>query len=325
LEEEGAEWLGVALIEEGIQLRAAGVRIPILVLSGSYDGGYQALLEYKLVPAIFRDEHLTGLAKALRRGEKVSVHLKVDTGMGRLGVWPSELPDFIQRIKSYPSIEVDGILSHFANADLADADVTARQVQTFEEALAQLRAAGVNPRWRHLSNSAGILLRSDIRALGINLARPGIGLYGINPTSSEVPAKLAPVLAWKTEIIHLKRVPKGTAISYGGTWKAPKETAVATLPVGYADGYFRTNSNKAEVLVRGQRAPIIGRVCMDLCMVDVTHIEGARVGDEVVLLGLQGQEEIPASELAGYTNTIPYEIVCGISARVARSSRSTVR
>lgn len=318
LEEEGAEWLGVALIEEGVQLRAAGIQAPVLVLSGSYEGGYAAILEHNLTPAVFRDDHLTGLVAAAGSSKPVQVHLKVDTGMGRLGVLPSELPAFIQSLRAHPSIQVDGVLSHFANADLGDDAVTAKQIRIFEQSMAELSKDGLNPRWRHLSNSAGILFRADIRALGINLVRPGIALYGISPRSTGAGVKLKPVLSWTTEIIHLKRVPAGTPISYGGTWIAKRETAVATLPVGYADGYFRMNSNKADVLVRGRRAPIIGRVCMDLCMIDVTHLPDARIGDQVVLLGPQANEEISAAELAAHAQTIPYEILCAIGARVPR-------
>jgi alanine racemase len=216
-------------------------------------------------------------------------------------------------------------MSHFANADLSNTLTTEQQLQRFDAALALVHAAGFRPRWRHLANSAA-MVGLPARDGHFNLVRPGIALYGVSPAPWIVPPRpFEPVLSWKTAIVHLKTVPSGTPVSYGGTWTAGRPTRIATLPVGYADGYSRRLSNRAQVLVRGQRAPVVGRVCMDLCMVDVTDIAGTTLGDEVVLLGRQGAEEIGAVEVAGWMDTIAYEVLCGIGARVPREATGTAQ
>jgi alanine racemase len=321
LVEAGVSWLGVALVEEGIELRHAGVAAPILVMGGSYAGGYELLVEYDLVPIVFRPEHLEGLALVARAaGKKVTAHLKVDTGMGRIGILPSEVDAFLDEAARWPEVTLTGLASHFANADLADAALTAAQVRELGEVLARMRARGVHPAWRHLANSAGLVDKPDLkRGLDVNLMRPGLLLYGVAPASwLEPEATLRPVLTWKTGVTHVKRVPAGTAISYGSTWRAGRPSVIATLPVGYADGYARAFSNKAHVLVRGRRLPIVGRVCMDMVMADVTDVPAVEVGDEVVLLGAQGEERITADELAALEGTISYEVLCAVSARVPR-------
>ena len=321
LEALGVRFLAVALIEEGVELRRAGVRVPILVLGGSYEGGYDWLLKYELTPTLFRREHVEGLARAARAvGHPVKAHLKVDTGMGRLGVRADELEAFLDAIRSYPEVQWDGLMSHFANADLADALLTREQVKRFRTAHQQLLARGLSPQWRHISNSAGVIDLPEVRDGSVfNLVRPGLMLYGVAPADRmALPTDLRPILSWRTRVIHLKAVSRGDAISYGSTWTAPRPSRIATLPVGYADGYSRLYSNRASVLIRGQRAPIVGRVCMDLCMVDVTDVEGVQQSDEVVLLGRQGQEQILVGELAELAETIPYEVLCALSARVPR-------
>jgi alanine racemase len=321
LERKGVGFLGVALVEEGMELRNAGIKAPILVMGGSYDGGYDAMVAHRLVPTVFRAEHLHQLSVAASRaGQTVKAHLKVDTGMGRIGVSLEDLGGFLDGAARYVNVQIDGVLSHFANADLKDGATTRTQVQRFRHTLKVLRAYGVEPQWRHLSNSAGVISLPEVRdGAELNLVRPGLMLYGVAPApwlSSQ--ARLAPVLSWKTAVVHLKRVPAGTPVSYGGTWVATREAVIATLPVGYADGYSRQYSNRAEVLVRGQRAKIAGRVCMDMCMVDVTDIPDVQVGDEVVLLGAQGREAITADELAKLADTISYEVLCAVSSRVPR-------
>lgn len=318
----GARFLGVALIEEGLELRHAGIRAPILVLGGSYAGGYDALVANALTPVVYRPEHLQGVSDAAERAgvASVPVHLKIDTGMGRIGVVPDELPEFLDKLVKVPRLELEGVASHFANADLADAELTQVQVERFKAALALIRGRGFTPRFRHLANSAGVMDRPDVRdGLELNLVRPGLMLYGVSPAPS-LAAKLSlqPVLQWKTGITHLKRVPVGTPISYGSTWVAQRPSDIATLPIGYADGYNRHYSSKAFVLVRGKRAPIVGRVCMDMCMIDVTDIPGVSMGDEVVLLGSQGDETVSAEELATLSHTISYEVLCAVGARVPR-------
>ncbi len=325
LERAGVPMLGVALVEEGIELRNAGVNAPILVLGGSYEGGYDLMVEYQLRPTIFRPEHLSGLSRAAEaRQRPINAHLKVDTGMGRLGVRLEELPDFLDQAARHPRVQIEGLLSHFANADLADAAVTHEQIARYKRALTLMRGRGVDPKWRHLSNSAGVVDLPEVRdGLELNLVRPGIALYGLAaaPRLASL-AALRPVLSWKTGIVHLKEVEAGTPISYGHTWTAPRKSLIATLPVGYADGYSRQYGNKAQVLVRGRRAPVVGRVCMDMCMVDVTDVPGVAMSDEVVLLGPQGGDELPAEALAGWSNTIHYEVLCGVGARVPRVVRS---
>ncbi|HLL55266.1 MAG TPA: alanine racemase [Myxococcaceae bacterium] len=321
LERQGVRFLGVALIEEGLELRNAGIRAPILVLSGAYEGGYELLVEHDLTPTLFRPEHLTGLGQAARKlGRTVDFHVKLDTGMGRIGLLPHELEGFLDEATRTPGVRLDGVLSHFANADLADPAVTSEQVRRFKAAVARMRERGFSPSFRHLSNSAGVVSLPEVRdGLELNLVRPGLMLYGLAPAEwMREKVALSPVLTWKTGIIHLKRVAEGTPISYGGTWVARRESLVATLPLGYADGYSRMHSNRAQVLVRGRRAPIAGRVCMDLCMVDVTDVPGVAVGDEVVLLGEQGGERITAEELARLSQTIHYEVICAVGARVPR-------
>jgi len=321
LESAGVRFLGVALVEEGLALRQAGLRSDILVLGGAYDGGWDAMLEHGMIPVVFRPEHLTALeAAAGQRGVSTRAHLKVDTGMGRLGVLPGELPAFLEAARSCRRISLEGLCSHFANADLADAALTAQQIARFRTALAQMRSAGFDPRWRHLSNSAGLLALPEARdGVEMNLARPGLSLYGLQPAPwLRPPRLLEPVLSWKTAVVHLKSVPAGTPISYGSTWTAPRPSRIATLPVGYADGWSRLLSNRGAVLVRGRRAPITGRVCMDLCMVDVTDVPGVEIGDEVVLIGRQGAEVQDAHQLAALQGTIAYDVLCAVGARVPR-------
>ncbi|MGZ6069649.1 MAG: alanine racemase [Myxococcaceae bacterium] len=321
LEAAGVRFLGVALVEEGRALREAGVRSDILVLGGAYDGAWEEMLAQRMIPVVFRPEHLTALEAAARAlGAPARAHLKIDTGMGRLGVLPADVPAFLDAARACKRVELDGLCSHFANADLADAALTALQISRFRTALGQLRSAGFAPRWRHLSNSAGLLALPDARdGLEMNLARPGLGLYGLVPAPwLRPPRVLEPVLSWKTGVVHVKSVPVGTPISYGSTWTAPRPSRIATLPVGYADGWSRLLSNRGAVLVRGRRAPIVGRVCMDLCMVDVTDIPEAVVGDEVVLIGRQGTEVQDAHHLAALQGTIAYDVLCAIGARVPR-------
>lgn len=320
LEAEGVELLGVALIEEGLALRRAGLTTEILVLGGAYEGGWEAMVSAGLCPAVFRVDHLEALAEAARRlGAKPRAHLKVDTGMARLGAQPQEVAGLLVRARAL-QVDIQGVMSHFANADLADAAVTEDQLRKFQAVLSEVETAGVRPRWRHLANSAALVALPEARdGTTLNLVRPGLALYGISPAPWIVPPRaLEPVLSWKTAVVHLKTVPPGTAVSYGGTWTARRTTRIATLPVGYADGYPRRLSNRGQVLVRGQRAPVVGRVCMDLCMVDVTDVPGAAVGDEVVLLGRQAGAEVGAVEVAQWLETMPYEVLCGIGARVPR-------
>ncbi len=322
LEAEGVSFLGVALVEEGLELRNAGITLPILVMGGSYENAWPLLVSHRLTPTLFRHEHIEGLAKAaLAQGTQATAHLKVDTGMSRLGIQLTELTEFLAALNGVRSlIELDGFMTHFADADVEGDQRTTRQLSLFESAFAQVRAAGFNPRYRHVSNTAGVVTRaSSLSPLGINLVRPGIALYGMMPDQwLEGRLDVRPVLTWKTGITHLKTVSAGTPVSYGGTWVAARESRIATLPVGYADGYGRIFSNRAQVLIRGRRVPVVGRITMDMAMVDVTDLPEVQLGDAVVLLGAQAHESISAAELAQLSDTIPYEVVCSVGARVPR-------
>ena len=327
----GCGFFGVALVEEGVQLREAGLRAPILVFGGAYAGGYDLLIRHELTPFVFRDEHLADLAAAARAaGRTVAAHVKLDTGMGRIGVVPAELPRFLELARRHPEVRLEGLCTHFASADLEPRTVTHAQVEAFDAAARTMLAGGFPLRFRHLANSAGTIEYPDARQ---DLARPGIMLYGYlpfapdapppTPAAAEVAAKLRPVLSWRSAITHLKTVPAGTRISYGGFWTAERESRIATVPVGYADGYPRRLSGRpgfgrADALVGGRRCAVAGTVCMDMIMLDVTAVPEAQVGDEVVLLGAQGAERIGADELATKAGTIPYEVLCGVGARVPR-------
>ena len=316
LEREGARFLGVALTEEGLALREAGIDTPILVLGGAYGTRWDLLVASDLVPVVFRPEHLEGLAAAARTlGRRAVAHLKLDTGMGRIGLQPDELDAFLDRA-AREGVEIEGLATHFANADLADPAFTERQITAAHAAAARMRARGIDLRWLHLANSAATVARPESHG---TLVRPGIMLYGEMPSPrfrGEI--SLRPVLRWTTAISHLKEVPAGTPISYGSRWVAARRSTIATLPVGYADGYPRALTNQGEVLVRGVRARVVGAVCMDQMMIDVTDVPGVAVGDEAVLLGAQGEARIGAEELAARAGTIHYEIFCGIGPRVPR-------
>ena len=316
LEREGAALLGVALTEEGLELRQAGVLARVLVLGGAYGDRFDLLLGYDLTPLVFRREHLEGLAAAARSlGRRAVVHVKLDTGMGRIGLQPEELGTFAETARAL-GVEIEGLASHFANADLADHQQTRKQLVRFGEAANALRARGHQLRYLHLANSAASVSVPEARG---TLVRPGVMLYGLYPGERFRPmVDLEPVFRWSSAVSHLKHVPEGTPISYGSRWVASRPSVIATVPVGYADGFDRRLTNVGEVLVRGKRARVAGTVCMDQTMFDVTDIPGVAVGDEVVLIGRQGDETVTADEVAARCGTIHYETICGIGARVPR-------
>ncbi|MEK7703775.1 MAG: alanine racemase [Myxococcota bacterium] len=310
----GVDFLAVALVEEGVTLRQSGIETPILVLGGALEGGYDALVAERLTPALFRLEHLDRLARAVGHGS-CDFHLKVDTGMARLGLQPDEIGAFVARLATYPQLHLAGVLTHFANADLADRDFNAQQLARFQAAIVSLGQLGHAPRWVHLANSAAVLSYPDAHQV---LVRPGLMLYGLDPLVPASGEHLEPAMRWTTRAIHVKDVEAGVRVSYGGRWTASRRSRILTLPVGYGDGYPRVLGNRAQVLIRGLRAPIVGSICMDLCLADVTDVGGVGLEDEVVLLGAQGDDCIGAAELARWGDTIAYEIVCGVGARVPR-------
>ena len=320
LEQAGAAWFGVALPEEGLKLREAGVKTPILSLGGFWEGQEDRLIEQGLTPVLFRQDLLARLDEAARRAATIfPYHLKVDTGMGRLGVPYAELERFLEDATRYKNVKLDGLLTHFAAADDAGGIAfTGRQMAQFEEALRMVRRHGFAPQWIHEANSAAA--HAYPRARG-NLVRLGGVIYGIwrDCTRPDVaPLDWRPVLRLRTEIMLVKTVAAGTPLGYGGTFVTERESRIATLPIGYEDGLRRALSNRGRVLVRGQAAPVVGRVSMDLTLIDVTGVAGATVGDEVVIIGGQGDSRITAEDIAEVLGTISYEITCGISDRVPR-------
>ena len=328
--QNGAEILGVARIEEGIQIREAGIEVPILIFGYTLPELANDLLEYDLTQTVYTyasAQTLSRTAAALKK--KIRIHLKVDTGMGRLGLLPQNFQldnsaaidtDAVEEtlaIAGLDGLELEGIFTHFATADSADKTYAEDQLDLFMNFLNRLRKAGLEPPVRHAANSAALI---DIPQSHLDLVRPGIATYGLYP-SDEVNKRhvsLKPAMALKARIIQLKKVPAGFKVSYGTSHETRKPTTIATIPIGYADGLNRLLSSRGQMLVHEQRAPIIGRVCMDLTMLDVGHIDNIQMGDEVAVFGRQGKASITVDEIASLLNTINYEIVSTITARVPR-------
>jgi alanine racemase len=317
LADEGSHAFGVATLEEALELRRAGISQPILVVAGVYLEQLGQFIEHRLTPVAHDLKALKRLDEATQeRGAALNVHVKIDTGMGRLGFLPSEIDLWLPDLKKLKALKIEGVFSHFSQAESVQGAYTAKQLRIFQDVVARLRCEGINPLLAHLANSAATI---TLRAAYFDMVRPGIMLYGLYPSPEmKGQIELKPVLSWQTRVMQLKKVPRGTSISYGQTYVTQRESLIATLPVGYADGYQRLLSNRGEVLLKGKRAPVAGRVCMDLTMIDVTDIAGVQPGDEVVLLGRQGDTEITADEMAAWANTISYEILTSISARVPR-------
>jgi len=315
LEAEGASIFGVATIEEGLELRKAGISRTILCFGGAFKASAKDLLEYQITPVIFEEETLRRLAQELSGSSAIlPFHLKLDTGMGRLGIFPKELSRYLKLIQDSPALKLEGVMTHLACADEEDSHPTQVQYTRFEEVREKLSEMQIP--FFHIANSAALI---EKRVDHTSLVRPGIALYGAYPNPRfESQIRLEPVLSWKTEIISLKEFPSGAALSYGATYYTSRPSKIAIMALGYADGYSRSFSNCGEVLVRGRRVPVVGRVCMDLTLIDVTDIPEVALGDEVVVIGKQGEEVLFAEELASKIKTISYEIFCGISSRVPR-------
>lgn len=315
--EAGAEWLGVALPEEGIALRRAGLTAPILVLSPIQPAWVIPFLDYGLTPAVCQRESAEALsAAAAACGHHVEVHLKVDTGMGRVGIDPVETLAFAAWVRTLPGLSLGGVFSHLAKADERDKTHAWGQIQAFQRVCAALIGSGIDPGLCHLANSAAII---DLPKAHLNLVRAGIMLYGLRP-SGEVDlgrAGLRPAFTLVTKVVFVKQVPANTGLSYGQAYHTRAAATIATLPIGYADGWTRLLSGKAQALIRGRRYPIVGRICMDQCLVDLGPDE-AEAGDEAVLIGRQGEQMIAVGDIAASLGTIDYEIVCMIGDRVPR-------
>jgi alanine racemase len=320
LAREGADWFGVALPEEGIELRASGITQPILCLGGYWPGQAAACIQHQLTPVVYSLEMIEALDHvSANAGVVTDVHVKVDTGMGRLGVRFDQLSEFVAALAEFRNVRIDGIMTHLAAADDVTCEpLTRDQIQRFEDAVVVFRDRGYRPTYQHLANSAAVYGHRE--AWG-NLVRPGGVLYGlwrdVLPASVSN-ARLLPVMSLHSRICLLKWVPPGETIGYGCTFEASRRSLIATLPVGYHDGYMRGLSNRAHVIVRGVFAPIVGRVSMDLTLIDVTNVPGVEVDDQVTLLGSNGELAISAEELARIVGTLSYEVTCGVGERVPR-------
>ncbi len=314
----GAAWLGVAMPEEAVCLRAEGIACPILVLGPIAPEQAELVAIHRLDQCLSDVSQADALDRAARKhGRVLSLHLKVDTGMGRVGVRPAEARRVAEKIRAFPSLHLVGLMTHFAEAEADDHAFAHEQLARFAEACQGLAAAGIPMPIRHAANSAGLLFLPESH---LDLVRPGIMLYGCHPRGRDraEDAPLRPALRLRTAISQLHDALRGESVSYGRTFIAPRDMRVATLPVGYADGVGRLLSNKGQVLIRGRRAPILGRICMDMMMADVTGVGDARVGDEAVLIGRQGTEAISADEVAELQGTISYEVLSRIGTRVPR-------
>jgi alanine racemase len=319
LQQYGAAGFGVATTAEGVLLRDGGITAPVLLLGGIYPGEGPMVERYRLTSVVHSLPNLMETAAEARRlGATFDVHLKVDTGMNRLGVRPEAVEGAVLAMRESGRLRLSGVLSHFADSDPVYTAAAIAQLDRFEAALATIARTGENPRWIHLANSAGLIAARGGRGL-FNAVRPGILLYGSvkNPDADGL-LPVRPVATLRTEIVLIRPIAAGERVSYGGTWTAPRVSTIAVLPLGYADGLRRDLSNKGEVLVRGKRAPIVGTVCMDMVMVDVTDVPGAAVGDPAIVFGAQDGATIPLEEVAAKAGTIPYEILTGIHWRVPR-------
>jgi alanine racemase len=319
LEAEGVDWFGVALPEEGIELRAAGITRPILCLGGFWEGQQNACLR-DLTPVVYRIDQIESFDRAARdAGVVADVHVKIDTGMGRLGVPSDYVPQFCDALSRFQHIRVDGLMTHLASADDPDQkDFTKDQLERFSKAVTLFRERGFSPSYIHAANSAGAFAFPQARG---NMVRPGGTLYGFSrdvlPPNIASPL-LRPVMSLRSRIMLLKDVGKGQKLGYGCTFETSRASFIATIPIGYDDGYRRALSNRGRVIVRGKFAPVVGRVSMDLTLIDVTDVPGVSLDDQVILIGRDGELSITAEDVAETAGTISYEITCGISSRVPR-------
>jgi len=323
LEAEGVPWLGVTDAAEGRALRGAGIWTRILLMTGIWKGEEDGIVSHNLTPTVWETWHIERLEKAAKKQQvNLPVHLKVDTGMNRLGAKVEGLARLCEKLAVSEHLHLEGVSTHFASAEVLDAEDTPRQTKRFEQALAKLAEYDLHPPLVHMGNSAAVSARPETWK---TMVRPGILLYGYSlpilrggeiVDGSLLP--LVPVLTWKTRVLTVKDVSAGEAVGYASSYVTRKSTRIAVLPVGYADGYPRLLSDRARVIVRGEYAPVVGRVSMDLTTVDVGHIPGIAVGDEVILIGAHNGRRVDAVELARLCESVPYEILCGISQRVPR-------
>ena len=311
-------FFGVSSMLEAMELRQAGIDTPILVLGHTRTAAFAEAVRENIRPTIYRYEDAVALSEEAAAQNKIApFHFAVDTGMGRLGFQATQADaDICAKIAQLPNLQTEGIFSHFATADCADLSRAREQAQLFDSFCQMLKDRGVEIKLRHLDNSAGLMNFEN----HYEMVRSGIVTYGMYPSDEVDPGLLAlqPALSWHSRVTHVKLLEPGRPISYGGTFVTQKPTVVATVPVGYADGYRRSLSNRFHVLIRGKKAPILGRVCMDQMMVDVTDIPDVQINDRVVLVGCDGDETITMEQIAAVADSFNYEFVCGISRRVPR-------
>ena len=317
---EGVDWFGVALPEEGIELREAGNTKPILCLGGFWRGQESACLQQHLTPVVYRLDMIESFDRVAKdAGVVADVHVKIDTGMGRLGVRGDELSEFLEALKKFENIRVDGVMTHLAAADDPAHEVfTHKQLENFQVAMKALREHGFSPTYVHAANSAATFSYPEARG---DIVRPGGTLYGFtrDVLSPQIAApSFRPVMSLYSRIMLLKQVGKGESLGYGCTFQTTRDSLIATIPIGYADGYRRNLSNRGHVILRGSFAPVVGRVSMDLTLIDVSDVPDVRLNDVVILLGRDGQLSISAEEIAETVSSLSYEITCGISSRVPR-------
>ncbi|HSW63637.1 MAG TPA: alanine racemase [Dissulfurispiraceae bacterium] len=313
---EGAALLGVAYCDEAAQLREEGITAPILVF---FDPDVDAVFQDNLTPVVFDYPKAEALSReAERRGRLLRIHVKVDTGMGRLGLQGDAAADIL-KIARLPGLEVEGVMSHFSEADLRDPSFATLQIEQFRSLRESLTTAGLRPRCFHIANSSAVMSKPEAH---FDVVRPGIMLYGYSPLESDEAVSgtivLKPVMTVTTRFVSIRTVDAGNPISYGRTWHTTRRSVIGVLATGYADGFFRCFSNNGEVLVKGNRAPVVGRVCMDLAMVDLTDIPGVDESDDVVIIGTQGGQTITAADWAERAGTIPYEILLAMGRRAKR-------
>lgn len=310
----------VATAEEAYILRKAGIRLPVMILGYTFPYSYRRLISEEIRLAVFREDSLVELSQAaIEEGKKAKVHIKVDTGMSRIGITPDKAGlSFVKKALEMPGIEIEGIFTHFAKADEADKSSALMQLDVFRKFIAKVEEKlGVHIPLKHCSNSAGIV---ELPQANMDLVRPGITLYGLRPSDevSQDVISLRPALSLHSHVVYVKALHPGQSVSYGGTFTAKEEMQIATIPVGYGDGYPRQLSGKAYVLIHGCKAPILGRVCMDQLMVDVTHIPNVCEGDLVTLIGSQNEETITAELLGNLSGRFNYELVCDLGRRIPR-------
>jgi alanine racemase len=325
LQAEGAKWMGVTSLDEAIPLRDAGIDSRILLMTGFWRGEENEIVRLRLTPTVWETWQIESLEKAAAAsGERQALHLKVDTGMGRLGVSTEGLPAVLKALNNASHLVLEGVSTHLASSEIMDAPSVGEQERRFEDALRMVRSAGFDPELIHMANTSALISR---RETWNNMVRPGVALYGYylpflragrEVSGRTLRLQVKPVLTWKTRILSMRDFAANQALGYGGTFVTKAPAHVAVLPVGYADGYNRQLSNRGRVIIRDHYAPIVGSISMDLTLVDVTGIPGVSVGDEVILLGTSDGLSVDALEHARLANSSPYEILCNISKRVPR-------